>query len=104
MPDLLLPDVVRPESIWQSTSRLPPTLIEARWAETRAKYEEDPVESSKRLDPRCGKYVRVAAKSEPFIQSVMTLQHPVLQEAVYNLAVFAQLSRNHVRDPSLPRT
>jgi hypothetical protein len=79
-------------------------IIEARMAETRAKYEEDPVESSTRLDPRCGKYVRVAAKSEPFIQSVMTLQHPVLQEAVYNLAVFAQLSRNHVRDPSLPRT
>ena len=81
-------------------------VLEARIEEREAKYGGDPIEIVKGYTLNYGELVKQATAAEALTESVVSCQYPVVQEAVYNHAVFFEMKAYNVShsspSPKLP--
>lgn len=79
-------------------------VLEARIEEREAKYGGDPIEIVKGYTLKYGELVKQATAAEALTESVVSCQHPVVQEAVYNHAVCFEMKAYNVSHSSLSPT
>lgn len=77
-------------------------VLKLRTAERKAKYGGNPSEIVKGYTVNYGELLKQADADDALVESFVSCEHHIIQEAAYNFAVFYEIKAYNVSDSSLP--